>query len=92
MDTTDHIRRARSQQLGDLLRRSAARMPGKTALVFRDQRDSFAALDRAVNRAANGLAARGIAKGDRVALFSHNNRSFVVLRFALARLGAITTP
>jgi fatty-acyl-CoA synthase len=92
MDTADHIRRARSQQLGDLLRRSAARLPAKTALVFRDQRDSFAQLDRAVNRAANGLAARGVARGDRVALFSHNNRAFVVLRFALARLGAVTTP
>jgi fatty-acyl-CoA synthase len=86
------IRRARSQQLGDLLRRSAARMPDKTALVFRGEADSFAGLDRAVDRAAHGLAAQGITKGDRVALFSHNNRTFVVLRFALARLGAVTTP
>lgn len=86
------IARARSQQLGDLLRRSAARTPQKTALVFRGQRDSFAELDAAVNRAANGLAARGITKGDRVALLSHNNRAFVVFRLALARLGAVTTP
>ncbi len=92
MDTDIQIRRARSQQLGDLLRRSAARLPDKTALVFREQSDSFAGLDAAVDRAANGLAARGIAKGDRVALFTHNNRAFVVLRFALARLGAVTTP
>lgn len=92
MDTNHLIRRARSQQLGDLLRRSAARVPGRTALVFRDQRDTFAELDAAVNRAANALAAEGIEKGDRVALLSHNNRSFVVLRFALARLGAVTTP
>jgi len=89
---TDMIRRARGQQLDDLLHRSAARMPDKTALVFRDQRDSFAQLDRAVNRAANALAAQGITKGDRVALFSHNNRAFVVFRFALARLGAVMTP
>jgi len=92
MQTEHHIRRARSQQLGDLLRRSAARYPEKTALVFRGQSDSFAELDAAVNRAALALEARGIAKGDRVALFSHNNRAFVVLRFALARLGAITSP
>ncbi|EEB83345.1 acyl-CoA synthetase [Roseobacter sp. GAI101] len=92
MDTEGLINRARSQQLGDILRRSAARTPDKTALVFRDQTDSFAQLDRAVDCAANALAARGIGKGDRVALFTHNNRSFVVLRFALARLGAITTP
>ncbi len=92
MSATDIIRRARGQQLGDLLRRSAARLPDKTALVFRDQSDSFAQLDRAVDRAANALAAQGISKGDRVALFSHNNRAFVVFRFALARLGAVMTP
>ncbi|MBP0439500.1 acyl-CoA synthetase [Tianweitania sediminis] len=88
----EHIQRARGQQLSDLLRRSAARLPRKTALMFRDQTDSFAELDEAVNRAANGLEAQGVSRGDRVALFSHNNRAFVVLRFALARLGAITTP
>jgi len=92
MQTDKLIRRARGQQLGDMLRRTAARTPTRTALVFRDQTDSFATLDASVNRAANALAARGIEKGDRVALFTHNNRAFVVLRFALARLGAITTP
>lgn len=92
MDHNVHVRRARSQQLGDLLRRSAGRMPTKTALVFRGESDSFAELDAAVDRAANGLAAQGVTKGDRIALLSHNNRTFVVLRFALARLGAVTTP
>jgi len=92
MPQTPDVSRARSQQLGDLLRRSAARLPDKTALVFRDHSDSFAQLNAAVDRAANGLAAQGITKGDRVALLTHNNRTFVVLRFALARLGAVTTP
>ncbi|PHP65138.1 acyl-CoA synthetase [Zhengella mangrovi] len=86
------IRRARGQQLGDLLRRSALRFPDKTALVFRGKRESFRELDETVNRAANALSGRGISKGDRVALFSHNNRAFVVLRFAVARLGAVLTP
>ena len=89
---TTLVRRARSQQLGDLLHRSAARTPQKAALKFRGVSETFAELNRAVNRAANGLTARGIKKGDRVALLSHNNRAFVVLRFALARIGAVTTP
>lgn len=91
-ENTALVRRARSQQLGDLLHRSAARDPDKIALVFRGASDTFRALNTAVNRAANALAAQGITKGDRVALLSHNNRTFVVLRFALARLGAVTTP
>ncbi|WP_372614643.1 fatty acyl-CoA synthetase [Aquicoccus sp.] len=92
MQTEQLIRRARGQQLADMLRRSARRVPEKVALVFRDQTDTFAQLDTAVNRAANALAARGVGMGDRVALFTHNNRAFVVLRYALARLGAVTTP
>mgnify|MGYP000052316349 CR=1 FL=1 len=92
MQTDQLIRRARGQQLADMLRRSAGRLPDKPALVFRDHTDTFAQLDAQVNRAANALASRGIAKGDRVALFTHNNRAFVVLRYALARLGAVTTP
>ncbi len=92
MQTKQLIRRARGLQLGDMLRRTAAKVPQKSALIFRDHEDTFAQLDEAVNRAANALAAHGVAKGDRVALFSHNNRAFVVLRFAMARLGVVMTP
>ncbi|MRH89693.1 long-chain-fatty-acid--CoA ligase [Nocardia sp. SYP-A9097] len=83
---------ARRQGLGDLLRRSAARVPDKTALVWRERRESFAELDAAVNRVAHSLADRGVAQGDRIALYSHNCREFVLLYFALARLGAISVP
>ncbi|GHG99430.1 acyl-CoA synthetase [Pseudodonghicola xiamenensis] len=91
-DLAAGIRRARGQQLGDLLRRSAARSPNKLALVFRDHRDTFRELDEVVNRTANALAALGISKGERIALLSRNSRAFVILRFALARIGAVTTP
>ncbi|MFF0634781.1 acyl-CoA synthetase [Nocardia sp. NPDC004151] len=83
---------ARSQALGDLLRRSAARVPAKTALVWRDRRESYADLDVAVNRVAHSLADRGVGQGDRVAIYSRNCREFVLLYFALARLGAISVP
>ncbi|GAA3151659.1 AMP-binding protein [Nonomuraea salmonea] len=77
----------RQHTIGDLLRRSAARHPAKTAIVFGDLRQSYADLDLVVNRTANALAARGVGKGDRFAVFSHNNHAFVVTYFALARLG-----
>src|ERR1700754_278931 len=82
----------RRHGIGDLLRRSAARHPAKTAIVYGDLRQSYADLDLAVNRTANALAARGVGKGDRFVLFSHNNHAFVVAYFALARLGAISVP
>ncbi len=86
------IASARRHRLGDLLRRSAARLPNKTALVYGPLRQTFAELDDAVNRTANALAERGVVKGDHVALLSHNNHAFVVIRFALAKLGAVVVP
>ncbi|MTE13636.1 acyl-CoA synthetase [Nocardia aurantiaca] len=83
---------ARSQALGDLLRRSAARVPDKIALVWRERRESYADLDAAVNRVAHSLADRGVTQGDRIAIYSHNCREFVLAYFALARLGAISVP
>lgn len=83
---------SRRHTISDLLRRSAARFPDKTAIVYGQLRQTYAELDIVVNRTANGLSERGVRKGDRIALLSHNNHSFVVAHFALARLGAILVP
>jgi fatty-acyl-CoA synthase len=45
---------ARRHALGDLLRRSALREGGKTAIVYARLRQSYADLDAVVNRSANG--------------------------------------
>jgi fatty-acyl-CoA synthase len=89
---TATIAGTRRHTISDLLRRSAARFPDKTAIVYGQLRQTYAELDTIVNRTANGLSERGVRKGDRIALLSHNNHSFVVAHFALARLGAILVP
>jgi fatty-acyl-CoA synthase len=91
-DSTDPVARARSHNLGDLLRRTAARSPGKLALVDAELRWSFADLDQAVNRTARAFAERDVGHGDRIAIVSHNCWQYVVASFALARLGAIMVP
>ncbi len=83
---------ARQHALGDLPRRTAARFPDKTAIVCGDIRWTFREFDTICNRLANGLAARGIASGDRVAILSRNSHAFAAIRFALARLGAVLVP
>lgn len=50
--------------------------------------DSF----RIANHIAYALQARGIKKGDRVAVFAHNRVETIFLFFALQRLGAILVP
>jgi fatty-acyl-CoA synthase len=84
--------RLHRQTLGDTLRRTARRLPHKTALVFRTRTWTYAELDADCNRVANGLAGLGIVKGDRVAILSRNSAEFVLIRFALARLGAVLVP
>jgi fatty-acyl-CoA synthase len=86
------VRQARSQSIGDLLRRSARRDGAKLAVVDGDCRFTFDELDRVVNRVANALAARGVRHGDRVALVAHNSWHYVAISYAMARLGAILVP
>jgi fatty-acyl-CoA synthase len=86
------VEQAREASIGTLLRRTAARTPDKIGVIWRDRRETFAEFDAAVNRCANELAARGVRRGDRIALLSHNCREFGLLWFALARLGAISVP
>ncbi|MEI7445298.1 MAG: acyl-CoA synthetase [Burkholderiales bacterium] len=86
----------RSQTLGDLLRRTAARLPNKPAIRCGSVAWTFAEFDAVVNRLANGLAAgragAPVRAGDRVAVLSRNSHAFAALRFALARLGAVLVP
>jgi fatty-acyl-CoA synthase len=89
--TAATVARARQHTVGDLLRRSAARYPGKLAVVAGDLRVSYAEFDAAVNRTAHALACRGLAKGDRLALLSHNCWQYVLSVFA-TRLGVVLVP
>ncbi|HVI24489.1 MAG TPA: fatty acyl-CoA synthetase [Myxococcales bacterium] len=80
------------QTLGDILRRSAAREPRKTAIVCGATTWTFSDLDALCDRLAAGLAGIGVRTGDRVAILSRNSHAFAALRFALARLGAVLVP
>jgi len=86
----------RSQTLGDLLRRTAARLPHKPAIRCGAVAWTFREFDTVVNRLAHGLAegrvGAPVSAGDRVAVLSRNSHAFAALRFALARLGAVLVP
>ena len=72
-----------------LLERSAARHPGKTALVSGELRLSYADLVTGSRRLACGFLAAGIEAQDRVVLQLPNGPDFVLTYFALTRIGAI---
>ena len=60
----------RRQTLADVLRRTAQRLPGKTAIVCGGTRWTYAEFDALVTRVAAGLVALGVGEGDKVAVLS----------------------
>jgi fatty-acyl-CoA synthase len=76
--------------LGDLLSRLAEALPDNEALVYAERpRYTFAALDLEARTMARGLMALGVERGERVVLWATNVPEWVVLQFALAKIGAI---
>ncbi|MUV38902.1 2-succinylbenzoate--CoA ligase [Lentibacillus sp. JNUCC-1] len=86
------IERARRQTLGDLLVRTRRRTPGKLAFVYNDQYVTYAELDDMVNQTAHAFMQDSLQKGDMVVVMSKNSLDFVVVTFALARVGAVMIP
>jgi len=78
--------------IGDVLRRAAARDPGKTMLVFGDERLSYGEIDARVSRCAQALLAAGLSAGDRVVTFCANSPDFVVTMFGIHRAGLVWVP
>jgi fatty-acyl-CoA synthase len=80
------------QTLGDLLRRTAARMPQKTAIRCGTVAWTYAQFERLCNQLAAGLTAQGIRTGNPVAILARNSHAFAAVRFAVARIGAVLVP
>ena len=78
-----------TQSVALVLDRWLAEDPDRLALVGRSGRLSYAAIDRAANRAAGALAALSVGAGDRVAACLPNDLDIVVAFLGALRLGAI---
>jgi fatty-acyl-CoA synthase len=82
----------RDVTVGRLLTQLAAALPDNDALVYADlpsRRWTFAELECEARLIARGLIAAGVERGDRVAVWATNVPEWIVLQFALAKVGAI---
>ena len=79
------------ETIGANLERTVARFGDRDALVemWTGRRWTYAELDGDVDAVARGLLAAGIAKGDRVGIWSPNCAEWVLLQYATAKAGAI---
>jgi long-chain acyl-CoA synthetase len=76
------------RRLGDVAMRSATRpaLVGETGTLTYDE------LERCIGTAAAGLHARGVGRGDRVALLLPNGPAFVAAFVGVLRIGAVAVP
>ncbi|MBU1359876.1 MAG: AMP-binding protein [Gammaproteobacteria bacterium] len=79
------------QTIGDFFDDMAARQGEHEALVsvHEQRRYSYAALRREADRLASALLQLGLAPGDRVGIWSHNNAPWVLMQIATAKVGLI---
>ena len=79
------------ETIGASLNRAAARFGDRDALISCHQnlRYTYAELLAEVNRAARGLMALGVERGDRVGIWSANNAEWLITQYAAAKVGAI---
>ncbi len=74
--------------LFSLLDDSARDYPGMTYTIFQDATRTYTQVQDAANRVANFLAGRGVAKGDRCAIFLPNIPHYPEVFFGIIKSGA----
>ncbi len=79
------------ETIGENLRRTVARFGEREAIVSRHQnyRATYREMWEQTGVIARALMARGVKKGDRVALWAANRYEWVITQYATARMGAI---
>ena len=75
-----------------LLEQSAARTPGKLALIFDDYKLRYAEVNGAANKIANALVSLGVQRGDKVAMMLPNTPHFPICYNAILKAGATVVP
>jgi len=75
--------------LTDLLDKAVERYPDRIAVDFLGRQWRYGEIGTMVDRAARALHSQGLRKGDRFALCLPNTPYFIILYFAVLRLGAV---
>ncbi|MFH8348963.1 AMP-binding protein [Streptomyces sp. NPDC018045] len=82
----------RANTVDGVLRRSAHRTPGRTAVRYGDRSWTYRELDDGVTAAVRALLDSGVLPGDRVAAYGHNSDVYLIGFLACARAGLVHVP
>ena len=80
----------KSRTLGDLLDELAIRYGNREAVVWDGARLTYSQLKKEADIFARSLLSIGIKNGDHVALISSNRPEWLIVMFAIAKIGAVT--
>ncbi len=75
--------------IADFLSDAATYTPDSRAIYFQGEQLDFAQLEDKAHRAACKLVELGIERGDRVVLYLPNHPKFIILYYAIQKLGAV---
>ncbi len=77
------------KDLGKILELAARRAPQKTAVVCGNQKKTYQEMYKAAEKMSVGLLQLGYKKGDRVAVYMKSSIEFIIVFYALQKLGVI---
>ena len=76
-------------RLHDFLEQSAKDYPDRPCSLFKGAVITYREMSQLTDRLAAGLVARGVSKGDRVAIFMPNSPQFVIAFYAILKAGGV---
>jgi long-chain acyl-CoA synthetase len=77
--------------LSQILTRAADKTPKQIAMIYFNREITYGELDEASDRFGAALAAQGVQKGDKVAIFLPNIPQFVMAYYGTLKIGAVVT-
>ncbi len=78
--------------LTSLMQSRLGQEPNRPFIIFNEKTITWKEFSESRDQTARMLLAKGVQKGDRIAIMAHNHDAHVLLLFALARIGAIMVP
>jgi acyl-CoA synthetase (AMP-forming)/AMP-acid ligase II len=90
--TGAHRFAAEFRPISDLIREDALTTPGHAALIDLDRELSYGELDRAMDRVAAALLARGIGPRDTIAVCAATSIEYVAVFLGALRIGVVVAP
>ncbi len=81
-----------NKTLADLFDQAVAKYGNEELMVFKGERITYNEMGQGVKSFAKGLLKLGIKRGDKVGIWLSNGPEWVIVEFAISKIGAVMVP